>query len=321
MDQRLHHWQNSLWPSSSPSPKIFYRRFTNRRTSDSLTNLPPQMHSIMTGLIGALPFVAKRVKGNPIPTYGWRIFDLENRHMDIQLRHLVTQCMHERPADRPSVVNLLRHLMQAKQAGLMASKDHSRTFWSKVLGPPPLPTKRKSHARKVDKLASEGVILDDDAIKTAGRRGERSAVRTKRQPPRAARQGNRPQPSSSSSLASQEQNISPEVARRADSEPRDLADDLGIRIHISTKNLRRRRKQVSRSVRSETSRASLPGTPQLEALEELLPSIERAQEPEAGTEQQPVSGSEKIVLGPELDDSAPWLLQRDPLTPPPGMQW
>jgi hypothetical protein len=251
-----------------------------------------QMQGIISRMIHELPFIPKKVDPDPVPTYGWGIMHRKRGKKEaplrpednVQLRHIVAQCMYERPAHRPSIINLLRQVMQARLAGQMRLDHDTKKFWSKALGPPPpLPENTEGLFEGVEiNPPSNGVILNSNAIMTAGGHAQEQEVYADAQSPPADSQENNaetqadgqgtgstthldvqsqsenaePQFQTAQEQASQapagsasEERASPEVPRtRAPS--RDIAEDLGITVGFE-----KRRKQSLAAV-AAANRAS-----------------------------------------------------------------
>lgn len=78
----------------------------------------------MTMLEHTLPFNAQDI-GLKHPTYGWRLFDDEfDDRIDEELRHIICRCMYEEPVHRPSLVDLLKELDEARQKGKLGTFAH-----------------------------------------------------------------------------------------------------------------------------------------------------------------------------------------------------
>lgn len=117
------------------------------------------MESSITSLEAALPFTAKVIR-NGTPCYAWRLYEGRHRSIDAHLRGIISQCMNERPADRPSIINLLRSLVNARTAGVMDPTQHTRSFWKRVLGPLPPPRSKRNPKRT--RRTHQGNDSDDD---------------------------------------------------------------------------------------------------------------------------------------------------------------
>lgn len=163
-----------------------------------------QMQVIISGMIHELPFTAKKVDPDPVPTYGWGIMRRKRGKKEaplrpednVQLRHIIAQCMYERPAHRPSIINLLRQVMQARLAGQMRLDHDTKKFWSKALGPPPpLPENTKDLFEGVEfNEPTHGVILNSNATMIAGGHAQEQEVYAEAQPPPADDQENNAEP-------------------------------------------------------------------------------------------------------------------------------
>lgn len=338
----------------------------------------------MTGYFSALPFSARAVNGDPHPTYGWRVFKTGFRSVDSLLRTNVAQCMYERPAHRPSIVNLLRQVVQVRQSGLMENKAHVKKFWSTVLGPPRPPNypSRQNEggggAGGDRPGVNNGLVFVGEVSQTAGRpsrhRNQTAPVPAVKQgiaprpaaanegrgsepqatnsnhrggiEPSAANQESSPMPEAQTAL--EQQVPSPEIGRRHSPVHRNIADNLGIDIgfensvprrftpkthhsrnskrHASSRH-RRVRKQLTRSARGGPSTTSRHNGSNDQLLKRVVNSIKRVDGHEPSARQ---LGTGPGELGLVLEESKfrgnrepptpPWR-QRNPSSPPPGMDW
>lgn len=295
-----------------------------------------------------LPFIAKKVDPDPVPTYGWGIMRRKRGRKEAplrpednaQLRHIVAQCMYERPAHRPSIINLLRQVMQARLAGQMTLDHDTKKFWSKALGPPsPLPENIKGLFPGVEvDPPTHGVILNSNADRTAGGHAQEQEIYAE---PQADGQGTgstahldaqsqgenaEPQFQTAQEQAGQlppesasEERASPELPR-ARAPSRDIAEDLGITVGFERRrkqslaavaaanrastaepDARRRRKQLTRRARNQTESSSLR-EPRRGALAPIIRNDDEAPASRAG---RLVSGSNRLRSAREDVGSEP----------------
>ncbi|KAF5657854.1 hypothetical protein FHETE_10185 [Fusarium heterosporum] len=120
------------------------------------------MESMMTGVFARYPFECgpHRNKHGAIATqtYGWQLMGPEYSQIDEELRDMVCRCLNERPADRPSVVQLIWETEKRKARGFGEPPEATHRWWHGLLHPGeelPLPPQRKEKISPIQQAVAD----------------------------------------------------------------------------------------------------------------------------------------------------------------------
>ncbi|KAF5017720.1 hypothetical protein F66182_10318 [Fusarium sp. NRRL 66182] len=106
------------------------------------------MESVITKVVARFPFQSAphhSTHGQSAQTYGWMLHRSKFVGTDASLRDIVTQCLYERPKDRPHIVELLRNLEVRKSKGFSESEEAVDQWWGNLFCPQeerPLPAQQ-----------------------------------------------------------------------------------------------------------------------------------------------------------------------------------
>lgn len=97
---------------------------------------------MITGVLIRHPFqpeAHQKADGSMGPqTYGWMLQQLQYSTVDLELRDLICMCLYEKPADRPSPVQILRAVQKWKDSGLHNPAEIAQ-WWEAFHDPQPEP--------------------------------------------------------------------------------------------------------------------------------------------------------------------------------------
>ncbi|KAF5718430.1 hypothetical protein FGLOB1_1620 [Fusarium globosum] len=97
------------------------------------------MESIITREFSRFPYKAVDHDETNKPTHGGRLQTPQFQHIDMELRQIVTRCLHEKPKDRPLITQILRNILGRKEQGFNNKGPQSVHQWWKALFEPQAP--------------------------------------------------------------------------------------------------------------------------------------------------------------------------------------
>ncbi|KAF4497508.1 hypothetical protein FAGAP_6347 [Fusarium agapanthi] len=138
------------------------------------------MESIMTREFSRFPYQAVPHDRTNKPTYGGKLQTPQFQHIDLELRDIVTRCLHEKPKDRPHITHLLRNVLDRKQLGFNNEGPEAVDRWWKALlepqAPKPIPAQAPPPANHVKQAmvasaAKGGLAIASHMAQAAGNQG------------------------------------------------------------------------------------------------------------------------------------------------------
>ncbi|KAF5628473.1 hypothetical protein F52700_8207 [Fusarium sp. NRRL 52700] len=138
------------------------------------------MESIMTREFSRYPYQTIAHDRTNKPTYGRRLQTPQFQHIDLELRDIVTKCLHDKPKDRPSITQLLRNVLDRKLLGFNNESPESVHRWWKALlepqAPKPIPAQAPPPANPVKQAvvaaaAKGGLAITSHMAQAAGNKG------------------------------------------------------------------------------------------------------------------------------------------------------